>query len=290
MSSTQQLEGVTLHGYQVTEKIHQGSFADIYKGTAPNGDLVAIKVIKLQRLEDQQRKRFQREVIMLQSVRHENIVPIISFGYKEGMFYLIMPFIGNRTLADQIAQKRFSPRDAWQVINSICAALQRGHDRHIVHRDLKPENILVEDKEDNTRYYLADFGLAKRPGIDDTLTAANMTVGTPEYISPEMVTKGQADHLSDIYSMGVIAYELLLGEVPFSGSITVVAMAHAKLAPPSPTEKNSDFPPQLNAFLLKNLSKNKEERHQSMSEFAEAYHRILSTLPESQQNKCFWAG
>jgi serine/threonine-protein kinase len=284
----QELEGQTFHGYQLGERIHQGNFADIYKGIAPNGTTVAIKIIKSHHMEDEQRKRFQREVIMMQTIKHESIVPIISFGYKDGMFYLIMPFITGSSLADLLARKRFTPRDAWEVIRPISGALQKGHERKVIHRDLKPDNILVEETDTGMRYYLADFGLAKRPGIDETLTKAGMVVGTPEYISPEMVSHSTMDHRSDIYSLAIIAYELLLGTVPFTGNIITVAMAHVKLPPPIPTEKNPAFPPALSSFLLKNLAKDKAERHPSMSDFAEAYQKILLQLSEEQQTTCYW--
>jgi serine/threonine-protein kinase len=284
----QALVGQTFHGYQLGERIHQGNFADIYRGVTPNGSHVAIKIIKGHLMEDEQRKRFQREVIMMQTIKHESIVPIISFGYKDGMFYLIMPFISGSSLAEHLTHKRFTPRDTWEVLRPICGALQKGHERKVVHRDLKPENILVEETGDGYRYYLGDFGLAKRPGIDETLTKAGMAVGTPEYISPEMVAQSAVDHRSDIYSLAVITYELLLGTVPFSGNIVTVAMAHAKLPPPMPTEKNPNFPPMLSNFLLKNLAKDKADRYQSMNDFAEAYQKILRQLSEEQQTICYW--
>jgi serine/threonine-protein kinase len=241
-------------------------------------------------LDNKLRARFFREIALLQAVQHQNIVPILDFGHQGDKLYLVMPLFEDQTLNDLLGKKQFSPLDAWGFIEPICNALTEGHRQGIIHRDLKPENVLVEDKGQGVYHYvLLDFGLAKRPGIDMDITLPGTKLGTPEYIAPENVLDEGIDVRSDIYSLAVMVYELLLGILPFEmDRPTMVAMAHAKMPPPIPTSMKADFPLELEAFLLKNLAKDKAKRHQSMTEFAQAYHQTVMSLTETQQKSCYW--
>jgi serine/threonine-protein kinase len=285
------LTGQTINGYAIGPKINEGLFGEIYQATSPDSITVAIKFLRVSLVVDEHfRKRFFREITLLQAVQHEHIVPTLDFGFQGQQLYLVMPLFKDETLHQLLGKKQFTPLDAWGFVEPICGALTAGHDKGIIHRDLKPENVLVKEREDGSyTYFLLDFGLAKRPGVDMDLTLPGTKLGTPEYIPPEMVRDESVDVRSDIYSLSVMVYELLLGTLPFEmESLSMLVMAHAKEPPPIPSVLKADFPRPLEAFLLKNLAKDKDTRHQSMAEFAQAYHNALTSLPADQQQSCFW--
>lgn len=286
------LTGAEIHGFVVGEKLYEGGFGEIYRATSPDGREFVIKFIRSEMVKDDiARKRFIREITLMQTVRHEHIVPIVSFGYKSSQFYLVMPHIKGDTLAQLLEKRRFSPLEAGELVNAMTAALESGHRQHIIHRDLKPENILIEERPTGLHYYLSDFGLAKRLDTQSvlTLTLSGKRAGTPEYMSPEQLLAEEADARSDLYSLTVILYEVLLGVLPFKArTVYDIMIAQTQLAPITPISLRRDFPPSLEAFLLKNLAKDRAERHQSATEYAKSYHLALLSLPEEQQKTVFW--
>ena len=294
MLLTDDLTGQNFHGYIAEKKVYQGGFGERYKALYPDGSrYAAVKVIRENSAEDDTtlKERFLREIRMLQSVRHDNIIPILAFGYKNHHFYLVMPYIAGQDLGYLFNQKKFTPFDTWEFVRMISAALQRGHEQKILHRDLKPENILVEKLTSGRyKYYLSDFGLAKRPGIDKTLTAAGKMIGTPQYLSPEYIKDdGRIDARSDIYSLAIIVYELLVGRLPFDMETHYqTILAHVKMPPPLPTQFNPDFPKSLEAFLMRNLEKDRTERCQTMTQFSEAYYEAFSELSPKERQTSYW--
>jgi serine/threonine-protein kinase len=185
--------------------------------------------------------------------------------------------------------RTFNPLTAWQIIRPITDALGYGHDYQVLHRDLKSGNILIEPSGQGNHPYLTDFGLGKRLGFDATLTAMGVAVGTPEYMAPEVAMGAQADHRSDLYSFGVLMYEMLLGQLPFQEkNQQMTALAHVDKPVPTPRSLHPLFPPSLEAVLMQTLCKNPDDRFQSAEELRQAYYEAVKTLPEGAQRTCFW--
>jgi serine/threonine-protein kinase len=284
-----ELVGLDFNGYQVRELLYEGGFSQIYAAASPTGQVCAMKVVLPEHAKNSEfRLRFMREIRLLQAVKHPNIVPILSFGFKHNIHYLIMPLIEGKDLGFLLAEKRFNPQEVGVFVAHIAGALHSGHAKGIVHRDLKPENILVDLTGDSPRYLLTDFGLAKQPGVDKDLTAAGRRVGTPFYTSPESL-QGLADPQGDLYSLTVIVYELLLGQIPFDDdNMYEVILAHVKSLPPSPRHLNPSFPPTLEAFLLKNLAKEKAERSPDAPTYQAEYEAALASLSAEEQTRVYW--
>ena len=160
----------------------------------------------------------------------------------------------------------------------------------VLHRDLKTANVLIERQGEGNHLYLMDFGLGKRPGVDPTLTAVGISVGTPEYMAPEVAMGAPADHRADLYSLGVIMYELLLGQLPYEGAnAQMTALAHVDHPVPRARDLNRDFPRSLEAVLLQALAKDPDNRYQSAGALRQAYYDAVKALPDDVRRACFWA-
>jgi serine/threonine-protein kinase len=283
------LIGETIDGYIVQGKLNEGGQSDLYHAQGPGGERVVLKMMRVEKENSEEtRRRFEREVSLMQAIQHPHIVPILHSGYIANQVYLVMPYIPGKNLGELMEERRFSPLEVWGILDPISQALAAGHEKNIIHRDLKPENILVEERESGPYYYLSDFGFAKRPGMDQTLTANNTTLGTPDYMPPEVITKAALEARSDLYSLAVVVYELLLGQTPFTGSTMMVIMGHVNSKAPSMIEQNPAFPPNLNAIIMRNLAKTVEGRHASVRVFAESYKQALDALPPEMQQKVYW--
>jgi serine/threonine-protein kinase len=287
------LLGEEFNGYKVGEQIHAGSFGDIYQAySLKDGGRAVIKLIRAGLLDDKSlQERFFREIRLLQNLDHPAIVPVWAFGFKDYYYYFIMPYIEGGDLFQLLQNKRFNPSDVMDFLAQIAPALHHGHQQNVLHRDLKPENILVQKLGPGQyRYYLSDFGLAKRPGQDKTVTQPGKIVGTPEYLSPEYILdEDRMDARSDVYSLAVMVYELLLGVVPFTGANEYeVLLAHTKYPPPAPSKLQPNFPPALEALLLKNFEKDPARRDNTALGFMDNYQRALEDLPEAHRQHCFW--
>jgi serine/threonine protein kinase len=221
--------------------------------------------------------RFRREADAIAALDHVNIVPIYEYGEQEDIAYLVMPYIPGGTLRDVIEKRHSLPlEEVVPIIEQAAAALDSAHGQNIIHRDLKPGNMLFHA---DGRLLLADFGLAKvlRDTSDETgrkqteLTSVGTIVGTPEYLSPEQGTGKELDYRTDVYSLGVVLYQMLTGRVPFTGATPVaIALKHALEAPPSLRSINPDIPPLVEEIVLKTLAKAPEQRYASAGELARA--------------------
>ncbi len=231
--------------------------------------------------------RFRREADAIAALDHINIMPIYEYGEQGEMAYLVMPFVTGGTLRTLLEKKGIlSLREVVPIIKQAAAALDSAHAQGIVHRDLKPGNILFHG---DGRILLADFGLAKVVrGSEDssssdslsTLTSAGTIIGTPEYLSPEQSTGQTIGPYTDIYSLGIVLYQMLGGRVPFTGSSPIaIALKHTMETPPSLLQLNPTLPAEVEAVVMKALAKFPEERFISAGEFARALHTASLATP-----------
>jgi eukaryotic-like serine/threonine-protein kinase len=278
------LIGKLLGRYQIVEQLGKGGMAVVYKACDTRLDrYVAIKIIRQDAFNPlmltEVMKRFEREARALAKLSHPNIVPVYDYGEYEGAPYLVMEFIPGGVLN----LKRSAPmpwQEAVHIILPIAQALAYAHEQNIVHRDIKPSNILLTG---TGLPLLSDFGIAKFLESDEnaTLTGAGMTIGTPEYMAPEQWT-GQAGLQSDIYSLGVVLYELVTGRKPYTADTPVAIMLKQINDPlPSPRQFSPDLPVELENMLFRALAKKPEERYPTMGEFAAGLELLAGgqTLP-----------
>ncbi len=240
---------------EILEMLGQGGMGVVYKARQPRLDrIVALKVLPADASRDPAfAERFTREARALARLSHPHIVTVHDFGEAGGFYYLLMEFVDGLNLRQLEQAGKLSPSEALKVVPAICDALQYAHDQGIVHRDIKPENILV-DKQGRVK--IADFGLAKllgRPPQDRSLTASQSIVGTPNYMAPEQIERPQeVDHRADIYSLGVVFYEMLTGELPIG-----------RFAPPS---QKVQVDVRFDQVVLRALEKERERRYQQAND------------------------
>lgn len=251
---------------------------------------VAVKVLvpgllMESRVRDEFLIRFRREADAIAALDHINIMPVYEYGEQKQLAYLVMPYVAGGTLREVLEQRGILPlNEVLPIIEQAAAALDYAHQQGIVHRDLKPGNILFHA---DGRVLLADFGLAKvlkeTTDSDSTLTSLGTVIGTPEYLSPEQATGSQIDPRTDIYSLGVILYQMLGGCVPFTGATPVaIAIKHTMEEPPPITDKNPALPHGVVAVIMKAMAKRPEQRYASAGELAQA---LRAATPEEFRDK-----
>jgi serine/threonine-protein kinase len=271
--------------YRLDKLIARGGMGAVYIGT--HVDLnrpVAIKLLLPNYNPDEQAfERFRREAYTASSVTHPNIVHIYDFGVlPEGEAYIIMEFANGVTLRDRLREEGQLPiPEAVSIVRQIAAGMDAAHNSGVIHRDLKPSNIiLTRDHSGNLLIKIIDFGIAKMSeqlsAGDATLTITGTIVGTPRYMSPEQCGGEKVDARSDIYSLGIILYEMLAGRPPFEGdSAVALAVKHLKEPPPPIEEFRSDIDPLLKSLVEDCLSTNPDERPQTASELASRLDMIM---------------
>jgi predicted Ser/Thr protein kinase len=243
---------------EIVQLLGQGGMGIVYKARQPRLDrFVALKILPAETGGDAAfAERFAREARTLAKLTHPNIVTVYDFGESEGRFYLLMEFVDGVNLRHLLRERRLKPEEALKIVPQICQALQYAHDQGVVHRDIKPENILL-DKRGNVK--IADFGLAKLLGpkaADSALTGSQQVMGTLHYMAPEQMERPLAvDHRADIYSLGVVFYEMLTGELPLG-----------RFAPPS---QKVQVDVRLDEVVLRALEKEPEKRYQHASDVRE---------------------
>jgi serine/threonine protein kinase len=237
------------------------------------GDEVAIKILHTERVVDPHAsERFSREARAAARLKHPNAVSIYDFGVSsDGLQYLVMELIEGKSLRE--FAKQHGPLDAFlaaEVTSQVCAALDEAHRQHIVHRDIKPDNIILNSTATGLRVKVLDFGIAKlRDDTASHLTQTGSVMGTPHYMSPEQCLGEELDNRADIYSVGVVLYEMLCGRVPFNSPIsTAVVVQHVNQPPPPLRTINPGISPQMEAAVLHSLAKSREARPQTASALA----------------------
>ena len=276
MSSVQFLLNKQLGKYEVTEHIGHGGMADVYLGHQKNLERkVAIKVLHPFLAGEQGFvSRFQREARIVATMRHPNIVQVYDFDYHEELdiYYMVMEFIEGATLKDRLKERELPIHEAAYIAAAIADALDYAHRREMVHRDIKPGNIMFTEDGDPV---LADFGIARMLSLTG-LTASGAMVGTPAYMAPEIGQGQSGSASSDIYSLGVVFYEMVTGRLPFKAEIPMsLVMKHINDPVPSPKEYVSEIPDELEAIILKALAKQPEERYATAGKMARALRRTL---------------
>ncbi|HLH61955.1 MAG TPA: protein kinase [Ktedonobacteraceae bacterium] len=266
------IEGLTLGRYELRRRLGQGGMAEVY--LAYDRRLrrqVAIKVLYAR--DESFVRRFEREALSVGALSHNHILPLYDFGEQSPWYYLVMPYVEGSTLRDYLFKRKLlTLEEAISIISQIASALQYAHDHGVVHRDVKPSNILL--RQDGYAY-LVDFGLAKAITGGESLTTAGAMIGTPEYMAPEQ-SNGQSDYRSDIYSLGIILYQMLAGRVPFTAESPVaISLKHIQSKPVPPRELNSEIPPSIEEIILKALAKDPDERFQQAQAFADALWQAL---------------
>ena len=275
------LIGQTVGNYQVTRLLGEGGMGVVYQAEHPViGRKVAIKLLHLSLAKDAEVvARFFNEARAIHTIRHENIVEIMDFGQTAtGQPYFIMEFLGGEAMNDRLARGPMPPPQVAEIAGQICRALAAAHDKGIVHRDLKPHNVqLLTQPSGRIQAKLLDFGVAKIMNAADlsqsVKTRTGSLMGTPLYMSPEQCKgAGELDHRTDIYSLGVMLYEMLAGRPPFvAEGVGELFALHMLQQPPPLTNFAPDTPPAMVAAVMRALAKKPADRFASMEELRQAF-------------------
>jgi beta-lactam-binding protein with PASTA domain/predicted Ser/Thr protein kinase len=266
VSDVFQPEQVVGGRYRVVRKLGGGGMADVYLcEDLTLGRHVAIKVLLQRYLNDPTFvERFRREAKAAAGLNHQNLVSIYDWGEVEGTYYIVMEYVEGETLKDLIRRRgRLSGNESVGIALQLLAAVEFAHRSGIVHRDIKPQNVMI-DRGGTVK--VMDFGIA-RAG-DSGMTEAGSILGTAQYLAPEQAKGYPVDERSDLYSVGVVLYEMLTGSVPFRGdSAVTVALKHVNEVPREPAELVPGLPYALNQIVLKAMAKDPADRYQSAAEF-----------------------
>jgi serine/threonine-protein kinase len=272
------LTGHEFAGFSVIELIGRGGMAEVYRArqTGLNRD-VAIKTLSPGLGDEGQfRARFEREGRTLASLNHPNIVRVYAAGEHNGVFYIAMEFIEGESLAQRLARTPIIPlAEALPILSGVAAALDHAHAKGVVHRDVKPHNIMLEPLGDATggvRPILMDFGIARLLSSHTLLTAGQGALGTLDYIAPEqIIDTARVDHRADIYALGIVAWQMLTGRLPFNEpNAGAIMMSHLQKLPPNPLTINPALPVHTGLALLRALAKDPDDRFDHAGAFVEA--------------------
>jgi serine/threonine protein kinase/tetratricopeptide (TPR) repeat protein len=276
--------GSTFAGrYQIIEELGKGGMGKVYKALDKEIDgRVALKLIKSEIAADEKTiNRFRNELKIARDIAHKNVCRMYHLAKHEGTHYIVMEYVSGEDLKSFIRRSRqLTPGTAISIAKQVCEGLSEAHKLGTVHRDLKPQNIMI-DKDGNAR--IMDFGIA-RTLKEKGITGAGVMIGTPEYMSPEQVEAKEVDQRSDIYSLGVILYEMVTGRVPFEADTPfAVGMKHKSEIPQDPKELNSQIPADLSKVILRCLEKDKAKRYQSADELHTELSNIEKGIPTTEK-------
>ena len=263
--------------YRVLEKIGAGGMADVYCAEDTHlGRKVAVKLLHSRFAQDQEFvERFRREASSAAGLQHPNVVGVYDRGEYDDTYYIAMEYCEGESLKQVITREApIDPQRAIAITKQILVASRFAHRRNVIHRDLKPHNVILDDEE-NVK--VTDFGIA-RAGASD-ITEVGAIMGTAQYLSPEQAQGRPVTEASDLYSVGIVLYELLTGRAPFAGDSPVaVAMQHVNQPPPSPRELQPSVPAALEAVVMKSLAKDPAERYTDADSFIKALESVEAAL------------
>jgi serine/threonine protein kinase len=276
----------TIGRYEIRKELGRGGMATVFQGFDPRFKRdVAIKLLPREFLHDPNfRARFEREATTIASLEHSAIVPVYDFGEEDGQPYLVMRYMPGGSLADRLDRSNLSVQETAKILSRIAGALDFAHSKGVIHRDLKPANIMFDQHGDA---YLGDFGIVKLTEEAATLTGTGGIIGTPAYMSPEQAQgKGGIDKRSDLYSLGVILFQMLTGSQPFEAD-TPIGLAFMHVTEPTPDilEAQPDLPPGVGTFIQQAMAKSKADRFGTAEELAGAFEsstkeELVETPPE----------
>jgi tRNA A-37 threonylcarbamoyl transferase component Bud32 len=278
------LVGQNFGRYQVIELLGRGGMATVYKAQDTRLDRqVAIKIIRRDAFAAEQTemllKRFEREAKSLARLSHPNIMKVLDFGEHDGSPYLVMEYLPGGTLREKMG-RQVPWQEAAQLILPIAESLDYAHSQNMIHRDVKPANVLLTQRG---QPMLTDFGIAKILNLEETLelTGTSAAIGTPEYMAPEQASAKSVDHRVDIYSLGIVLYEMVTGRKPFIADTPMaVLIKHATEPLPRPKQFVPDLPDGVEAILLKMLAKDPQQRYPDMHAVIDALQGLLGTKPQ----------
>ncbi len=257
--------------YEILKMLGEGGMGAVYKAIDRELDrLVALKVIRPELAGHPSiLQRFKQELILARKITHRNIIRIFDLGVVEGLRFITMEFVEGQDLASLLEQRKFTPEETVKIIRQVCAALEAAHVEGVVHRDLKPQNIMIES---SGRVVVMDFGLAR--SMEATgMTQAGALMGTPAYMSPEQAKGMPADERSDIFSLGIIFYQMLTGTLPFEADTALASMLlRTQGPPPPPVQIDPAIPQPLSDIALKSLATNTQDRYQSAASLGQDLH------------------
>lgn len=277
--------GKTIDGkYRILSRIGSGGFATVYRAQdLRDGETVAVKVLHAQYAQDPTFvERFRREARLAHSLTSPYVVRILDYGQFEGQYYLVMEYVRGRTLAQIIRERAPLPVEqalAWA--RQICEALEAAWRAGIVHRDIKPQNIMITPQG---QVKVMDFGIARVPFLS-TLTQTGAFLGTPQYMSPEQVKDQPVDTRSDLYSLGIVLYEMLTGRPPFDAESAWAVLRQQTDTLPTPVRaRNRQVPPAVETVVMRALAKSRRQRYQTPREMARALAQVQWTkvLPRAR--------
>jgi serine/threonine protein kinase len=267
--------GATLGAFRILHQIGEGGMAKVYQAYQPSMErYVALKVLPSHYAEDPQFiERFIREARTIAALEHRNILPVFDFGEQDGITYMAMRYVEGGTLKELLNKGRLTMHDILDLMVQICSALDYAHRRGVIHRDVKPSNVILDSEG---AAYLMDFGIAKVLGKSGDLTATGAAIGTPAYMAPEQAMGENVDSRTDIYALGIVLYEMVVGRVPFQADTPMaVLMAHLREPLPLPRDFDTSISEPVQAVIIKALTKNPEDRYQTANELAEAFRKAL---------------
>jgi len=270
--------------YRIERELGRGGMATVFLAHDLKHDRpVALKVMRPELAQALGPERFLREIRLCARLQHPHIVVVYDSGETDGQLWFTMPYIDGETLHERLLREKQLPvDDALRITGEVADALHYAHQQGVIHRDVKPENILLS----GTHALVADFGIARAfsPGADERLTATGITVGTPQYMSPEQaLAERDLDARTDVYSLGCVLYEMLTGEPPYTGP-TAQAILAKRLSEPIPhLYTTRDVPPALEHAVMKALARSPADRFRTAAELAAALHADRPSPPRSRR-------
>ncbi len=264
--------GERIDEYELLHPLGEGASASVWAARGPNGNVAIKKLHASTKLGEEQRRRLEREARALNRIEHACVVNVLDFGVHNDTAYLVMELLEGATLA-AVLHEAVPPNEGLNLARKVIEGLAAVHRSGVVHRDVKPENVLVTFGG----VKLIDFGLVKfldaaQWGQHSVITAANVQLGTPAYMAPEVCFGEPADFPSDVYSAGILLYECLTGHLPFVGESRVSWVRHHATTPPPPlhTKRAEVQSPELNDVVQKALAKEASDRYADATELAAA--------------------